>query len=70
MYKCSLNYGVRFASDFYISLPKSKTNQAKFACGIATLWLVIIIYLFQHSLFTWGYVIGGILFVIAFLVST
>lgn len=50
-------------------LPR-RTNQAKFACGIASLWLGIIIYLFYHSLFAWGYVLGGVLLVIALLVST
>jgi len=50
-------------------LPR-RTNQAKFACGIAAIWLGVIIYLFYDSLFTWGYVFGVILFVIALLVST
>lgn len=50
-------------------LPR-RTNQAKFACGIASLWLGVIIYLFNLSQFTWGYALGGILFVIALLVST
>ena len=50
-------------------LPR-RTKQAKFACGIASVWLALIIYLFHNSLFVWGYVLGGILFVIALLVST
>lgn len=56
----------------WLSRPKlpHRTNQAKFACGIAAIWLGVIIYLFYNSLFTWGYVLGGILFVIAILVST
>lgn len=50
-------------------LPR-RSNQAKFACGIASVWLGTIIYLFHNSLFIWGYVLGGVLFVIALLVST
>lgn len=50
-------------------LPR-RPAQAKFACGIAAIWLGVIIYLFYNSLFIWGYVLGGILFVIAALVST
>jgi hypothetical protein len=61
------NYSLRH----WLDRPKlpSRTAQAKFACGIAAIWLGIIIFLFQASLFVWGYVLGGILFVIAFLVS-
>jgi hypothetical protein len=50
-------------------LPR-RSNQAKFACGIASAWLVIIIFLFYHAQFVWGYILGGILLVIALLVST
>jgi hypothetical protein len=50
-------------------LPK-RSSQAKFACGLASVWLGIIIYLFYHSLFIWGYILGGMLIVIALLVST
>lgn len=50
-------------------LPK-RSNQAKFACGIAAIWLGIIIYLFYNSLFVWGYVLGAILLAMALLVST
>ena len=49
-------------------LPR-RTNQAKFACGIASIWLGFIIYLFHHSQFAGGYALGGILLVIALLVS-
>lgn len=56
----------------WLNRPKlpHRTDQAKFACGIASVWLGVIIYLFRNSLFVWGYVLGGILFVIALLVST
>ena len=50
-------------------LPR-RTAQAKFACGIAAVWLALIIFLFESSFFVWGYVLGGILFSVAFLVST
>jgi hypothetical protein len=48
--------------------PRSK--QLKFACLIATLWLIATIYLFYSDLFIAGYVVGGLLFSVAFLVST
>ena len=42
----------------------------KFACIIATLWLSATIYLFYAGLVIAGYVVGGLLFSVAFLVST
>ena len=48
--------------------PRSK--QLKFACIIATLWLIVTISLFYMGLATAGYVSGGMLFSVAFLVST
>jgi hypothetical protein len=48
--------------------PRSK--QLKFACTIATLWLIATIYLFYTGLFTAGYVVGGLLVTVAFIVST
>lgn len=61
------NYGVRYL----LNRPKlpRRTAQAKFACGIATTSLTAIIILFHASLFIWGYVVGGMLFVVATLVS-
>jgi hypothetical protein len=50
-------------------LPK-RTAQVKFACGIAAVWLSIIIYLFYIEYFLWGYFLGGVLLIIALLVST
>ena len=49
-------------------LPK-RTAQAKFACGIAALWISIIIYLFSRQQFTAGYILGGALLFVALLVS-
>lgn len=48
--------------------PRSK--QLKFTCIIATLWLIATIYLFYAGLVIAGYVVGGLLFSVAFMVST
>lgn len=48
--------------------PRSK--QLKFACIIATLWLIVTIYLFNANFYIAGYVVGGLLFSVAFIVST
>lgn len=47
-----------------------RSNQGRFACGIATVWVGGIIYLFYVGLNFWGYIAGGILVLIAALVST
>ena len=47
-----------------------RSNQGRFACGIATIWLGVTIYLFYSELNVWGYITGGILVSIATLVST
>lgn len=47
--------------------PRSK--QLKFACVIATLWLIATIYLFYAGLSVAGYVLGGLLVAVAFIVS-
>ena len=49
-------------------LPK-RSAQAKFACVIATLWLGAIIFSFYSGAMLTGYILGGILLVVAFLVS-
>jgi hypothetical protein len=46
-----------------------RTNQTKFACGIASVWLGTILYFFYTHQFVWGYITGGILLVVALLVS-
>lgn len=48
--------------------PRSK--QLKFACVIATVWLLGTIFLFYSGLTVAGYVAGGLLFIVAFIVST
>jgi hypothetical protein len=47
-----------------------RSNQGRFACRIATIWLGVTIYLFYSGLNVWGYITGGILVSIATLVST
>ena len=47
-----------------------RTNQGRFACGIATVWLSVVIYLFYNGLHVWGYIAGGVLVSVATLVST
>lgn len=48
--------------------PRSK--QLKFACVIATLWLIATTYLFYAGFALAGYVLGGLLVAVAFIVST
>ena len=47
--------------------PRSK--QLKFACVIATLWLIATVYLFYTGLAIAGYILGGLLVAVAFIVS-
>lgn len=47
-----------------------RSNQLKFACTLATLWIASTIYLFYSGLTLWGYIIGSLLIVVATLVST
>lgn len=47
--------------------PRSK--QLKFACAIATLWLIVTTYLFYSGLTMAGHVLGGLLVSVAFIVS-
>ena len=50
-------------------LPR-RSKQLKFACIVATIWLATTIYLFYSDLAIAGYVSGGVLFAVAFLMST
>lgn len=50
-------------------LPR-RARQLKFACVVATVWLASIIYLIYAGLIMASYISGGLLFSIAFLVST
>ena len=62
------NYVIRHL----VNKPKMppRSNQGRFACGIATVWVSGIIYLFYVGLNFLGYLAGGILVLIATLVST
>lgn len=47
-----------------------RTNQGRFACQIATVWLGVTIYLFYTGHDTWGYIFGIALVFLGTLVST
>lgn len=47
-----------------------RTAQGRFACGIATIWLIITIYLLQNHHTVAGYIFGAVLLCSATLVST
>ena len=51
------------------SLPP-RSNQLKFACSLATLFIGTIIYLMYNNFMTAAHIVGGILISIAMLVST
>ena len=50
-------------------LPK-RSDQLKFACTLATIFLLTIIYMFSQGFMVLGYIFSGILFSIALTVST
>lgn len=50
-------------------LPK-RSKQAKFACGLASFWLIIVILFLYYEYYAITYILGSILVVIALLVST
>jgi hypothetical protein len=62
------NYVIRHL----VNKPKMppRSNQGRFACGIATIWLAGTIYLFHSGLNVFGYISGAILLSLATLVST
>ncbi len=47
-----------------------RTNQTRFACGIAAVWICLIIFLFYIHLNLWAYIAGGIIVFVATLVAT
>lgn len=61
------NYGVRRV----LHKPKlpPRTNQGRFACGIATVWVGGIILLLTNNMEVWGYIAGGVLLCVAGLVT-
>ncbi len=70
------NHPFDYIYNIFLSKPMNKpklprrSRQLKFACVVATLWLAATIYLFYSGLTMAGYVCGGLLFSVAFLVST
>src|SRR6266498_3272686 len=62
------NYAVRHL----FKKPKipPRTNQGRFACGVAFVWLIITIWLFYNNHFIIGNILGAILLAVAILVST
>lgn len=46
-----------------------RTRQAKFACSMATMWLVAVATLFYLDSMVAGYVLGGLLMLVAWMVS-
>ena len=70
------NHPFDYIYNYFLSGPMNKpklprrSKQLKFACTVATLWIAATIYLFYSGLALAGYVSGGTLFSIAFLVST
>ena len=66
------DYLYNFTLRYWLKRPKlpQRPDQSKFVCSIATFGAAGIIYLFHNSVFVWGYILGGILFVVALLVST
>ncbi len=62
------NYVIRH----WINKPKMppRSNQGRFACGIATVWLGVVVYLFYNDLNFWGHFAGWVLVSVAALVST
>lgn len=66
-----LDYLFNFVVRHLVGKPKlvKRSNQGRFACAIATLFLVGIVYAFYTGQFTLGYLLGGGLIVSAFLVA-
>ncbi len=62
------NYGIRDLMG-KPKLPR-RSKQIKFACIVATIWLAITIGLFHIGFATGGYIVGGVLFSLTFIVST
>lgn len=62
------NYGVRHL----LNKPKMppRTNQARFACGIASIWLVITTYLLYNGFIVLGNILAIAVFAIGTLVAT
>jgi hypothetical protein len=70
------NHPLDYIYNYLLSKPLGKPKlpprspQLKFACSIATLWIGMIIFLFQNNFTMAGYSTGAVLLLIAGLVST
>lgn len=62
------NFGVRHV--FKKARIPHRTNQGRFACGVASVWLTVTIWSLYKQNFIAGYVLGGLLLFVAILVST
>lgn len=67
-----VDYLYNYALRYLIGKPKlpPRTNQGRFACGMATVWLGGIILLFYNGFNVWAMIAGATLVSIALLVST
>jgi len=61
------NYAIRYL--IHKPVLPFRTVQGRFACGIATVWTAIIIYFFYSGHISLGFIAGGILILLAVLVS-
>jgi len=66
------DYVYNFVIRHLINKPKipKRTNQTRFACSIATVWLCGTTLLFNYGLTVWGYIAGAIIASVATLVAT
>ena len=62
------NYGVRYLVKRPF-LPPRRSPQIKFACSVATVWIIVTIYLFSIESILAGQILGGSLVAIALLVG-
>lgn len=62
------NYGVRHLLGSP-AIPR-RTNQSRFACGLASVWLVVIIVLLSNGLVLIANILGAMLFALSLLVTT
>lgn len=62
------NYGVRHV--FKKARIPHRTNQGRFACGVASVWLTVTIWSLHNQNFITGYILGGLLLFVAIFVST
>jgi hypothetical protein len=62
------NYGIRYATG---TRPFPKRGvPGRFACGLGTIWLVVTAGAFYSGMMLTGYILGGMLVLVALLVST